>query len=108
MKIHVIGDIIAKGQGIGRRTAYGRAVRGKTAEDENKRVKEGDILVTIGTEKEMMPAIERASGVIAIEGGFTSHAAVVGLNIGIPVIVGVDKAFEKIAEGEEITIDGVK
>ena len=108
MKIHVIGDIIAKGQGIGRRTAYGRAVIAKTAEDANKRVKEGDILVTIGTEKEMMPAIERASGVIAIEGGLTSHAAVVGLNIGIPVIVGVDKAFEKIAEGEEITIDGVK
>src|SRR5699024_6119965 len=36
MKIHVIGDIIAKGQGIGRRTAYGRAVIAKTAEDANK------------------------------------------------------------------------
>src|SRR5699024_12676522 len=63
MKIHVSGDIIAKGQGIGRRTAYGRAVTAKPAEDANKRVKEGDIFVTMRTEREMMPAIERASGV---------------------------------------------
>ncbi|WP_371932692.1 PEP-utilizing enzyme [Bacillus carboniphilus] len=39
------------------------------------------------------------------EGGLTSHAAVVGLNLGIPVIVGVENATELIKEGQEITVD---
>lgn len=108
MKVHVIGDVITKGQGIGRKTAYGRTIIAKTAKEANERVEKGDILVTIGTDKEMMPAIERASGVIAVEGGLTSHCAVVGLSIGIPVIVGVDHAFELLTDGEEITIDGAK
>lgn len=106
MKVHVVGNVITKGQGLGRKTAYGRTVIAKTVKDANDRVEKGDILVTIGTEKDMMPAIERASGIIAVEGGLTSHTAVVGLSLGIPVIVGVEHALELLTEGEEITIDG--
>ncbi len=40
----------------------------------------------------MMPAIENCAGIITEEGGLTSHAAVVGLSLGIPVIVGVKEA----------------
>ncbi|WP_284139819.1 MULTISPECIES: pyruvate kinase [unclassified Virgibacillus] len=108
MKVHIIGDVIAKGQGIGKRSAYGRAVLAKSATEANESVQEGDILITYGTDREMMPAIERASGIITSEGGLTSHAAVVGLSLGIPVIVGVEKALELIEDGEDITIDGTK
>lgn len=108
MKVHVVGDVITKGQGIGRRTAYGKAIVAKSADDALERVNEGDILVTVGTEKDMMPAIEKAAGLITVEGGLTSHAAVVGLSLGIPVVVGVDDALTTITDGEEITIDGAK
>jgi len=108
MKIHVIGDVIAKGQGIGRNSAYGKTVFAKNAKEANEKVREGDILVTIGSDKEMMPAIEKAAGLVAIEGGLTSHAAVVGLSLGIPVVVGVDDAFKLLTEGEDITIDSAK
>jgi len=108
MKIHVIGDVIAKGQGIGRNSAYGKAVFAKNAKEAIEKLKDGDILVTIGSDKEMMPAIEKASGLVAIEGGLTSHAAVVGLSLGIPVVVGVDDAFKLLTEGEDITIDAAK
>lgn len=108
LKVHVIGDVIAKGQGIGRRSAYGKAVVAKTADEAIAKVEEGDILVTYGTERDMMPAIEKTSGIITEEGGLTSHAAVVGLSLGIPVIVGVKDVFNLIKDGTDITIDGAK
>ncbi|QTN00058.1 pyruvate kinase [Sediminibacillus dalangtanensis] len=108
MKVHVIGDVLAKGQGVGKGSTYGRAVVVKNAAEALEKVKEEDILVTYGTDKDMMPAIEKASGLITQEGGLTSHAAVVGLSLGIPVIVGVDKAIELVEDGKDITIDASK
>ncbi|WP_331713893.1 pyruvate kinase [Lentibacillus sp. JNUCC-1] len=108
MKVHVVGDIIAKGQGIGRRSAYGKAVIAKSAEEALKKATDDAILITYGTDRDMMPAVEKAAGIVTVEGGLTSHAAVVGLSLGIPVIVGVKDAFETIKEGMDITIDGTK
>ncbi|SHH69304.1 pyruvate kinase [Virgibacillus chiguensis] len=106
LKVHVIGNVIASGQGIGRKSAFGKAVVVKSAEEAVSKVSEGDIVVTYGSDREMMPAIEKAAGIVTEEGGLTSHAAVVGLSLGIPVIVGVKNVFEDIKDGEIITIDG--
>jgi pyruvate kinase len=105
MKIHVVGDIVAKAQGIGRKSAFGKVVTAKNAEEAIAKVKEGSILVTIGSDKEMMPAIEKCSALVTEEGGLTSHAAVVGLSLGIPVIVGVEAATQLLKDGQEITVD---
>lgn len=105
MKIHVVGDIIAKAQGIGRKSAFGKAVVARNAEEALAKVTEGSILVTIGSDREMVPAIEKCSALITEEGGLTSHAAVVGLNVGIPVIVGAENATKLIKDGQEITVD---
>lgn len=105
MKVHVIGNVLATGTGIGRHYIYGDAVVTNDAEDANKRMKKGDILVTYSTDKDMMPAMEKAGGIVTEEGGLTSHAAVVGLSLGIPVIVGVQNANQVIKDGEDITID---
>src|SRR5690625_1710694 len=108
MKVHVIGDVIARGQGIGKRTAYGKIVTARTAEEAIEKMEEGDILVTHATDRDMMPAIEKASGLVTEQGGLTSHAAVVGLSLGIPVVVGVDHAFDLIEDGIDVTLDGYK
>lgn len=108
MKVHIIGDVLTSGQGVGKGSTIGRTVFAKNAEEANAKVKGGDILITIGTDKDMMPALEKVSGIITVEGGLTSHAAVVGLDLGVPVIVGVDNAMEVIEEGKEITIDAKK
>ena len=52
-----------------------------------------------------MPAIEKCAGIITEEGGLTSHAAVVGLSLGIPVIVGVQNATSLIKNDYDVTID---
>ncbi len=53
----------------------------------------------------MVPYLENAKGIVTEEGGLTSHAAVVGLNLGVATIVGVEGAREKIADGTLITLD---
>ncbi|MED3843762.1 pyruvate kinase [Geobacillus stearothermophilus] len=106
MKVHVISDFLAKGQGIGRKSAFGKAVVAKTAEEARQKMVDGGILVTVSTDADMMPAIEKAAAIITEEGGLTSHAAVVGLSLGIPVIVGVENATTLFKDGQEITVDG--
>lgn len=105
MKIHIIGDIIAKGQGIGRKTAYGNIVVAKSSKDANEKVQSGDVLVTIGTEKDMIASLEKCAAIITEEGGLTSHAAVVGLSLGVPVIVGVEGATALFKDGQDVTVD---
>ncbi|CQR48115.1 Pyruvate kinase [Paraliobacillus sp. PM-2] len=108
MKIHVIGDVLTDGQGVGKGSCFGKVALVKNADEAKQKVAKGDILVTYGTDKDMMPALEKASGIITEEGGLTSHAALVGLDLGIPVIVGVKKAMNILEDGSEITIDAKK
>jgi len=105
MKIHVIGDLLARGQGIGRTVAFGRTVVARNAAEALALDTTGAILVTVGSDRDMMPAIEKCAGLITEEGGLTSHAAVVGLSLGIPVIVGVENATKLIKHGNEVTMD---
>ncbi|MDQ0858109.1 pyruvate kinase [Bacillus sp. V2I10] len=106
MKVHVVGDVIAKGQGIGRKTAFGKVVVASSASDADSKMTQGAILVSQCTDRDMMGALEKASALITEEGGLTSHAAVVGLSLGIPVIVGVEDATSILKDGQEITVDG--
>ncbi len=105
MKIHVVGDLLVRGQGIGKATSVGHTIVAHSAEEALAYDTEGKILVTSSSEREMVPAIEKCAGLITEEGGLTSHAAVVGLSLGIPVIVGVENATKIIKHGNKITMD---
>ncbi|REE82685.1 pyruvate kinase [Paenibacillus taihuensis] len=104
IKIHTIGEMIAKGQGIGTQTATGKVVVARTPQEAIAKTTEGSILVTVSTDKEYMPAISKAAAVITEQGGITSHAAIVALNLGIPVILGVQNALELLQDGSEVTV----
>ena len=64
----------------------------------------GSVLVCPGTDKDYMPAFEKAAAVITETGGITSHAAIVGLSLGKPVIVGVENALNLLQDGVEVTV----
>ncbi|TFE27828.1 pyruvate kinase [Cohnella luojiensis] len=104
IKIHNVGELIAKGQGIGSQSATGKVVIANTPEEALRKMTKGAILVAPSTDKEYMPAFEKAAAVITECGGITCHAAVVGLNLGIPVIVGVDNAIQLLKDGMEVTV----
>ena len=104
IKVHVVSEEICHGIGVGKSTVEGivRFVRsGEDCENFN----EGDILVTTMTDIEMNPYIEKASAIITEQGGMTSHAAIVGLNLGKPVIVSANGILSNLEDGELITMD---
>lgn len=106
IKVHHIGELVAKGQGIGSQMATGKIVVARTPEEAIAKTASGSVLVTVSTDKEYMPAIEKAAAVITEQGGITSHAAVVSLNLGIPSVIGIANATELFKDGMEVTVYG--
>ena len=105
MKLQIIGDKLVQGLGVGNGSVIGKAVVANSAEEANSKVKEGDILVAKTTDPDYNPAIKKASGLVVEASGLTSHAAVIGLSLGIPVVVGATDATSKISDGSTITVD---
>lgn len=108
LKVHVVGDVLAKGTGIGTRAITGHVKIAKTAREALEKANPGDILVTGATDRDFVPAMEKVAAVITEEGGLTSHAAIVGLNLGIPVVVGVEGATSILEDDLVVTVDGVR
>ena len=104
IKVHVISEEICQGIGIGRSTVEGR-VRFVNSGEICENFNEGDILVTNMTDKDMNPYIEKAAAIVTEDGGMTSHAAIVGINLGKPVIVSATNILSSVEDGEMITVD---
>lgn len=105
IKVHVASDILLSGKGIGEKSVTGRAVIIEDNEDLAE-VQEGDIIVSYATNRGYIEAIERAGAVVVEEGGLTSHAAIVGLNLRKTTVVGVEHAKNVLKTGDIITVDG--
>jgi pyruvate kinase len=104
IKVEVITAIRGKGVGIGQGSVSGRARVVRNA-SEASHFSAGEILVASNTSVDMIEAVRKAAGIITEEASLTSHAAVIGLRLGIPVIVGVKNAIAAIREGEIVTLD---
>lgn len=108
MKVHLVGEVLLKGTGVGGGNVTARVCVAKTAADCAANFQAGDILVTNATDKDLMIYIEKASAIVVEEGGYTSHAAIVGLSLKKPTVVGVDNAIKMLATGDEVTVDATK
>ena len=105
MKIQLIGSKLIEAQGVGGRAVVANAVVASNAEEAIAKAKDGMVLVVPTTDKEYMPAIEKAAALVVEDGGLTSHAAVVGIAKDLPVIVGAKDATSIVKDGELVTVD---
>lgn len=104
IKVEVVTAVLGKGIGIGQGSISGRArVAHSSLEIGN--FNPGEILVVSSTSADYVEAIRKASGIITEDDSLTSHAAVIGLRLGVPVIVGVKNATEIIRDGAILTLD---
>jgi len=70
------------------------------------KVVKGDVLVTEMTTPDFVPAMKRAVAIVTNRGGRTSHAAIVSRELGIPCVVGAEKATTILINGQIVTVDG--
>lgn len=98
-------EVILKGLNAGPGISSGRVKIVHSMEDLSK-ILQGDIIVARMTDPDMVPAMKRASAIITDAGGTTCHAAIVGREMGLPVVVGTFKATQVLKDGDEVTVDG--
>ena len=105
LKVHTVADICFSGQGIGSTTAHGLVRIIETDSDWNN-LPEEVIVVVSSTNQAMLEQLGRVKGIIAEQPGLTSHAAIVGRELGIPVVCNVPDATSIFENGQLITING--
>ncbi|MBE9076633.1 pyruvate kinase [Romeria aff. gracilis LEGE 07310] len=104
IKVEVVTAVLGQGQGVGEGSVSGRA---RVAQDVLSvgDFHSGEILVVTRTNADFVDAIRRAGGIVTEDGSPMGHAAILGLRLGIPVIVGVEQATDIIRDGAIITLD---
>lgn len=66
----------------------------------------GAILICPFTDPGWTPVLDRVAGVVTETGGLLSHAAVICREYGIPAVLGVPRATERIRQGQVVVVDG--
>ncbi len=108
IQVLTVAKTILKGLSLLKRDASGVVVKAFSAAEAAEKMTEGAILVTKQTEREYVPAMRKAAAVICEEGGLTSHAAIVALELQIPCIVSAAGALSVLDEGMTVTVDGTR
>ena len=105
IKVHMVGDFLLAGVGIGNHNAKGEVCVCRNATEAAKKFKPGQILVVPFTTNDTLPFMREAAGIITEEAGTNSHSAIVGLTLDKAVIVGATNATRTLKDGMTISMD---
>jgi phosphohistidine swiveling domain-containing protein len=73
-----------------------------------RKMEKGDILVSIATNPDIVPAMKKAAAIVTEQGGITSHAAIVSRELGIPCVIGTKIATKVFKDGDLVEVDANK
>ena len=108
LKVQLVGHILVEGVSANEGSVCGRLCVAKTEEDAMRNFRDGDILVVPYTNNNMVPLMRKAKGIVTEEEGLNSHAAVVGLALDKPVVVGARNATSLLTSGTTVRLEGAK
>lgn len=72
------------------------------------KIKPGEILVSISTQPDLLPAMKKSAAFITDQGGVTSHAAIVAREMRVPCVIGTRIATQILHDGDEVEVDADK
>ena len=110
IKIHMVGNCLSTGVGVGREnadltSASGKACVCRTLDEVRAKFKPGMVLVVPSTSNEMLSFVRDAAALVVEEPGLNSHAAIAGKALLKPTIVGALGACSHIRDGLDIAVD---
>ena len=110
IKIHMVGNCLATGVGVGPENAEvsnatGKACVCRTLDEVRAKFKPGMVLVVPSTSNEMLNYVRDAAALVVEEPGLNSHAAIVGNALLKPTVVGAVGATSHIRDGLMIAVD---
>ena len=105
MRVHIVGDILITGTGITSLQAHATLCVCDSEEEARLQFKPGQILVINKTSNSLLDIIKDCAGIITEQDGANSHAAIVGLALNKPVLVGAKGATEILRTGTNVTLD---
>ena len=108
IKVHVVGHILVTGKAMVKKKICASLCVCKSEDEVKKYFKPGDILVISETSNNIMEELKQASGIIVEQDGINSHAAIVGLSLDIPIILGANNATHILKSGAIVVLDGEK
>ena len=108
MKVHIVGDVLATGTGVTKGSVTSTVCVCANEAEVLERFESGQILVVPKTTNAILPLLKTAAAIITEEGGTDCHAAIVGMTLEIPVIVGAANATKLLRSGTDVTVDAEK
>ncbi|HBQ21809.1 MAG TPA: hypothetical protein DD708_07730 [Deltaproteobacteria bacterium] len=69
------------------------------------KMEDGNILVSVATTPNIVPAMKKASAIVTDEGGLTCHAAIVSRELEVPCVVGTKFASKILHDGDLVEVD---
>jgi pyruvate,water dikinase len=97
------GQVLAAGRAVGSKVASGKA-RVITDVRQLGQFRPGEVLVAETTMPDWGTVMKSAAAVVTDRGGRTCHAAIVAREIGVPALVGCERATASIRTGDEVTV----
>jgi pyruvate,water dikinase len=96
------GEVLLTGQAVGSKIGQGTA---HIIEDSAQigEFTKGEVLVTTMTDPDWEPIMKIASAIVTNKGGRTCHAAIISRELGIPCIIGTEKATTTLTTGQPLT-----
>ena len=110
IKIHMVGNCLATGVGVGPENAEvsnatGKACVCRTLDEVHAKFKPGMVLVVPSTSNEMLSFVRDAAALVVEEPGLNSHAAIAGKALLKPTVVGAAGATSHIRDGLMVAVD---
>lgn len=106
IKVQVAGHILVRGKGLTDKKISANLCVCHSQED-LKNFKTGDIIVAADTNNQMMEQMREASGLIVEADSESCHAAIAGLSLDIPVLVGAKNALGILKSSAYVELDCV-
>ncbi len=94
---------ILRGAAVGEAIAAG-PVHVARSPDEIADFPQGAVLVAEATDPDWVPLMRKAAGIITDHGGATSHAAIVSRELGLPAVIGTQRATTLLQDGQSVTL----